>query len=612
MFTTLPTDARAALDWTWERFAPYFEDLERRPLAAGTLEAWMADWSRLSDLMSEAGARLNLAYDLDTADADAEARYFRYLETIVPPAEAADHRLKAKLIASGLTPEGMAVPLRDLRASVALFREANLPLLVEAHKLGAEYDKRVGAQTVAWEGREVPIPQLRPVLEDPDRARREQAWRLIAARRLADRAVIDDLWRALLDLRGRIATNAGHPDYRSYLWQAYRRFDYTPDDCASFHRAIETVCVPAAARLYERHRRRLGVPALRPWDLTDGTWGRPAGPPGKAPLRPYRRGDELLAKGAALFRRVDARLGDEFGTLLAENLLDVDNRAGKAPGGYCTYFATARRPFIFMNAVGVHDDVQTLLHEAGHAFHALAKADLPYHPQRHVPMEFNEVASMAMELLGAPYLSANGDGFYTDADADRARVEHLESMIYFWPYMAVVDAFQHWAYTHAAEAADPAACDARWRALYTRFFPAIDWTDLDAELETGWQRRLHIFRVPLYYVEYGLAALGAAQVWRGALADPGAAMARYRAALALGGTATLPELYAAAGARFALDAGTLGEVVALIEGTIGAIEGAGGWSGEHGPVGGGAGVNASTGTPSVEPAAAVPQPPRTA
>lgn len=567
MFDTLPTEVRDFLDWPWARIAPYYADLEARPLTADTLDAWLADWTRLSFLIYETGARRHLAHTQDTTNAEAEAAFFRYLDEIRPPAASAEQQLKLKLLASGLSRDGLAVPLRNLKAEADLFREANLPLLVEESKLGSRYDKIIGAQTVVWEGREVPLPQLRPVLAGTDRAKRAEVWRLMADRRLADRGALNDLWRELHALRQKVAANAGHPDYRSYAWQAKQRFDYSPADCATFHDAIEAVCVPAATRIYERHSRRLGLSALRPWDLTNGEFSRPCDPPGTQPLRPYRDGGELLHKSAAILDRVDPSLGGQYRTMIAEGLLDAENRKGKAPGGYCTYFPVAKRPFIFMNAVGLHDDVQTMLHEAGHAFHAFASSDLPFAPQLESPMEFNEVASMAMELLAAPYLAADQGGFYDVGGAARARIEHLESTILFWPYMAVVDAFQQWAYTHP-DGAEPEACDAQWRALWRRFVPAVDFDGLDDVAATGWHRKLHIFTVPFYYVEYGLAQLGAAQVWRNSLSDPSRAVADYRSALRLGGTATLPQLFATAGARFAFDAGTLGEAVGLIERTV--------------------------------------------
>jgi oligoendopeptidase F len=251
-----------------------------------------------------------------------------------------------------------------------------------------------------------------------------------------------------------------------------------------------------------------------------------------------------------------------------EGLLDLDNRKGKAPGGYCTQFYAAKRPFIFANSVGLHEDVQTLLHEGGHAFHVFETRHIPYYQQLEIPYEFLEVASMGMEFLSGPYLGAEQGGFYSARDAARARSEHLEQTVLFWPYMAVVDAFQHWVYENHEAASEPANCDARWVELWERFMPGVDWDGLHEVMCTGWQRKLHIYQEPFYYIEYGLAQLGAGQVWRNSLRDPAGAVAAYRRALSLGGTVTLPELYAAAGARFAFDAATLKEVVTLIEKTL--------------------------------------------
>ncbi len=255
----------------------------------------------------------------------------------------------------------------------------------------------------------------------------------------------------------------------------------------------------------------------------------------------------------------------------SESLLDLDNRKGKAPGGFCTDLAVEKRPYIFMNAVGVQNDVRTILHEAGHAFHVFETEHLPYHQQVQVGMEMAEVASMAMELLTSPYLAVEGS-FYNEADAARARIEQLEEVLLFWPYMAVVDAFQHWVYTHPEAALSPANCDEAWSGLWDRFMVGIDWSGFEEEKATGWHRKLHIFQYPLYYIEYGLARLGAVQIWRNSLADPQGALGSYRQALRLGGTATLPALYEAAGAKLAFDEHTLGEAVALIEETIAELE----------------------------------------
>lgn len=516
--------------------------------------------------------RRYVAMTTNTADEEAERHYRQFLDEIFPASEAAEQRLKARLLASGLQPEGFAVPLRNLRAEADLFREANLPLLSDEKKLCSEFDKLIGAQTVQWEGAELTIVQLTARLNESDRATREALWRAARSRQLADREALNDLWQRFFKLRRQIAVNAGKANYRDYAWQFRLRFDYTPESCLEFHSAIESVVVPAAERLLDRRRRQLGLDRLRPWDLSDGWWGRPVDPPGLPPLRPFTTPAELTARTAAVFRRVHPQLGAYFDEMVVNGLLDLDNRKHKAPGGYCTSFDYSRQPFIFTNAVGVHEDVQTMLHEGGHAFHVFETRNLPYYPQLTVGLEFAEVASMAMELLSAPYLEAQPDGFYSARDAARARIEHLENMLLFWPFMAVVDGFQHWAYLNPQAALDPAQCDAQWTALWRRFMRGADWSGLEDELATGWQRKAHIFEAPFYYIEYGLAQLGAVQVWRNALKDQAGAVAAYRRALSLGGTVPLPELFAAAGARFTFDAQTLQEAVNLIETTLEELE----------------------------------------
>jgi oligoendopeptidase F len=561
MFDTLPQSAEAVRDWRWEQYQPYFDDLAGRDLTEASVGQWLADWTRLADLVHQNFVRRHIATTLDTGDKEAVERLQTFMREVSEPAQVADNRLTRKLLDSGLQPAGYAAPLRALRADAELFREENVPLFTEEQKLQNEYDAVIGAQTVMWEGREVTLTQLKPVFQSDDRALRERAWRLISDRRLADRESLNEIWKKFLALRLKIARNAGYDDYRAFRWKQFGRFDYTPQDCETFHAAIEQVVVPAATRIYERQRRLLGVDRLRPWDLDrDDVY-----PPSRPPLKPFTTVDELVSKAEAIFTRVDPELGADFASMRQRSLLDLDNRKGKAPGGYQAAI-TIGTPFIFMNAVGIHDDVQTLLHEGGHAFHWMETSrHLPYMHQWFYTSEMAEVASMSMELLAAPYLAESQGGYYSEADAAHARREHLEHLLLFWPFMAVVDAFQHWIYTHTDEAADPARLDAKWDELWTRFIPGVDWSGLDDARVTGWHRKLHIFRYPFYYVDYGLAQVGAVQVWRNALRDQAGAVRQYRQALSLGGTRTLPELFAAAGATFAFDAGTLGELVTLIE-----------------------------------------------
>jgi oligoendopeptidase F len=539
------------------------QELANRTLTAENLEAWLADWSHLLSLLHETSARLQVATSVDTSDTKAETCLDVFQDEIFTPAMAADQKIKENLLDSGLeTPAGFEIPLRNMRTDTALFREGNLPLITEEQKLVNEYDKIIGAQTVEWEGEEVTLYQLEARLQDPDRAIRERAWRLSVERQLADRDAINGLWARLVQVRHKMALNASFENYRDFRWQQMKRFDYSPEDSLRFHQAIEAVAAPAVERIYRRYRQQLGVETLRPWDLEVDPLGRP-------PLQPFDGVKELESKVAVIFNRVDPQLGEYFDIMRREGLLDLENRKNKAPHSWCETFPLTRKPFIFMNAVGWQRDLIMLLHEAGHAFHVFEMAGLPCYQQTEVSGEFLELAAMAMELLAALYLADDEAGFYTEADAARARIKHLEdAIIVSWPWIAAMDAFQHWAYTDPNAAIDAATCEAKWAEIWLQLMPGVDWGGLEDALLSSWQRTPHFFGWPFYGLEYGFAQLGAVQIWRNALEDQVEAVARYRQALSLGCTVPLPELYRAAGAKLAFDAETLHDAVALMERTI--------------------------------------------
>lgn len=548
--------------WDWPEIEPLYEDLQTRDLDDSSLEAFLTDWSSLRKLIDETYARLQLANAQDTTDQQAEDRYHTFLEAVYPPSESADQLLKEKLLSSGYCPPGMEVPLREMQAESDLFREENLPLMTRERVLGSEYNKILGSQTVDWQGEELTLVKVRSELRNPDREIRKKLWTLLAERQLQDREAINELWTKLMGVREKMARNAAKPDYRAFRWQQMTRLDYQPEDSLRFLEAIHQVVVPAASRIYRRYQEELDISTVRPWDVLDNrtTFNLPA-------IQAFDNEEELIQRVGAIFNRLDPQLGEYFSIMREENLLDLTNRKGKGPGAFCTSFATRGRPFIFMNAVGSSSDVRTLFHESGHAFHVFERSDLPYHHQWRPGMEFAEVASTAMELLAAPFLETEG-GFFSPQDAERVRKRHLESKLLFWPYMAVVVDFQHWVYENHQQASNPEACDRKWSHLIDRYLPGIDWTGLEDAKETGWQRKLHIHRYPFYYVEYGLSLLGAVQIWANSLEDQGKALRNYRQALALGGTASLPELFSAAGARLAFDAETLGEGVELMEKTL--------------------------------------------
>ncbi len=569
-FSTLPKTAVDFVSWKWEQIEPYFADLQSRSLTKTNIRAWLLDWTRIAELMDEAYFRLYIATTVNTKDEEAEKRHRDFAENIRPKAQEAEQKLREKLLAvPDFVPEDFGVSFQKMQWQAEIFREENLPLLAEDIRLGTEHNKIIGAQTVQWEGKELTIAQLQPIYQDPDRARREKAWRLSLERQLQDKEKIDNVWIKMLTIRNQIGRNAGLPDYRAYKFKEMLRFDYTPEECLTFHQAIEEVVVPAAERVYERRRKRLGLDSVRPWDTTVDPFGRPA-------LKPYQTIDELLNNASVVFQKVDPVLGGYFDVMRRENLLDLDNRPNKAPGAYNLPFEAAHVPFIFGNSVGIHDDVVALFHESGHAFHTFeTSGKLPYIQQRGevgIPIEFAEVASMAMELLASPYMPAAAGGFYTGEEYARAMISHLEGIITFWPYMAVLDAYQHWVYTHIDEAMNPDACDATWVALWRRFMSGVDWSELDDAIKMRWRRQLHPFSYPFYYVEYGLAQLGAVQVWRNALKDQSGAVAAYRRALALGGSKPLPELYQTAGAKFAFDSQTMHTAVGLLEEQIEKLE----------------------------------------
>ncbi len=552
----------------WETYESYYDDLQSRDLNAENLREWLDDWSKLSALVKEAGEVIYITKSLDTADKKAEQAYLDFVNDVQPPALVADQALKERFLA--MEPESqdlsdLALTIRDMRNEADLFRDENVPLYTELATLSNEYEKITGAMTAEWQGEEKNLSQLRVLLLERERDIRKKAWRQILDLWLADRDRLDRLYMSMLRARNQIAANAGLPDFRAYVFRHMNRFDYTPEDCFTFHKAIEEVVVPAAQRIYEKKRERLGLITVRPWDVDVDTADAP-------PLKPYSGQDELIRHSLNMIEGVDPTLAHHFAKMADADLMDLDTRNGKALGGYCSTLPLRRLPYIFMNGAGTNDDVRTMLHEAGHAFHVFEAADLPYVWQLDPPTEFAEVASMSMELFSSPYLSKDHGGFFSESEVARSRIEHLEGIILFLPYMAVVDAFQHWVYTHPDEAAEPANCDAAWGRLWDRFISSVDYSGLEDERVTGWHRKLHIFQAPFYYIEYGMAQVGALQVWRNSLEDQAAAVTAYRRALSLGGTKTLPELFATAGIEFRFDVPMLTELMALIEGQIEDLE----------------------------------------
>jgi oligoendopeptidase F len=545
------------LDAGWDDIRPHYDALAARPLGAAA--EWVGEWSRLEDSLHETGARLTIAYTTDTADGEKERRYVAWVSEIEPKMDEQRDRLARRLVESGYVGAGLEEPLRRFRNQIELFREENLPLQARVSKLESEYQKLTGAMTAEWDGEQLTVQRVQAKLAEPDRAVRERAYRSHLRPYVEKRDEMASIFDAMYEARQEMARNAGFANYRDYAHRQKNRFDYTPQDCLRWDDAVEATVVPAVRRIHERRRQRMGVDVLRPWDVEEFP-----DPEGRPALRPFDEVDQLVSGAGRIFAGVDPALGERFQTMVERGSLDLASRRGKAPGGYCVDLSQIREPFIFMNAVGSQSDVETLLHESGHGFHTFEAAPLDLHWERDYGIEIAELASLSMELLASPRLVASAGGFYAEEDARRARADHLEGVIAILCHIASIDAFQHWIYTDP-DGADRDRRDARWLEIRDRFQPAIDGEGLEPERIARWYKQLHLYQFPFYYIEYGLAQLGALQVWRNSLADRAEAVRAYRHALSLGGTRGLPELYAAAGARLVFDAATMGELIALVE-----------------------------------------------
>jgi oligoendopeptidase F len=559
----------------WPQIAPLFDQLEERAAlakSAAELERWLLDWSELNAALDEEASRRYIAMTCHTDNVDAEKAYLHFVEHVEPQLKPRQFALEKIYIrrrnelnesqtltaagendgTRGTRPSGdrYFVFDRDVKNHVELFRPENVALETEDAKLCQQYQKLIGAQTVKFRGEEKTLVQMGRYLEEPERALRQEAWELVARRRLQDADKCEEIFDELIKLRTQVAKNAGFENYRDYAFRQKGRFDYTPADCVQFHDAVEKEIVPAVREIQNGRRRQLKLEKLRPWDLA-------VDPQNRAPLKPFAEVGEMVSRTQKIFDHLDPELAAGFGQMQDLKLLDLDNRKGKAPGGYQSTLAEARVPFIFMNAIGLQRDVETLLHEAGHAFHAQATRGEDLYAYRGAPIEFCEVASMSMELLGNEFL----EEFYPVAEANRARKTHLEGIIGFFPWMATVDAFQHWIYTHAGHTRP--ARKAAYLQLMDRFGGDVDWTSYEETRAFSWHRQLHIFLHPFYYVEYGIAQLGALQVWANSRRDTVKALADYKKSLALGGSRPLPELFAAAGCKFQFDVATIRPLIQL-------------------------------------------------
>ena len=561
----IPESPDAFKEAAWEDVLPYYQELASRPLDAGNVEEWLGDWSRFESLLSEASALASFAYTCDTSDPDRESAQLRFGTQISPKAQEQRVGLQERLVKLDYVRPGLESVVERFRNQMRIFNEANVPLAAELSRLTTEWSKLIGAMTVEWDGVEKTPSQLLPYLESNDGEVRERAFKLRAKPYTEKRDVIAGIFDRMRDLRQQTAKNAGFANFRDYAHQEKNRFAYSPEDCIRFHEAVEEAILPAVERLYERRRKQMKLDRLRPWDAWVDPLGRPA-------LKPFADIATFIDRAASVFGHVDQDFRRYYETMVDAKLLDLENRKGKAPGAYSQSLSFRKQPLIFMNAVGVDDDVRTLLHESGHAFHSFEAARQPLLFQRHPGSEMAEVASMSMELLAAPFIDKQSGGYYSPDDQRRSRTDLLEGIVLFFPHCASVDAFQHWIYTDDA-GRDADARDVKWLELRRRFEgDAIDWSGLDEQRIARWYQQPHFFSSPFYYIEYGIAQLGALQVWRNSLENPKEAVRQYREALALGATRSLPELFKAAGARLIFDSAGMRELITLVEEEISTLD----------------------------------------
>ncbi|MEO8886074.1 MAG: M3 family oligoendopeptidase [Mucilaginibacter sp.] len=556
--TYIPAD----LEIKWETLEPIYKELLARFMnSAEELEAWLRDRSELEAALEEDFAWRYIRMTCDTNN-EQLLQNFQYFATEIEPKIAPySNELNKKLVASAyldqLDHDKFFVYLRGVKKALELFREENIPLQTEIQVEQQKYQQISGSLSVHIDDKEYTLEQASVFLKGTDRAKRQEVWEKITARRLQEKDKLNDLFDHLRALRHQVALNAGFENYRDYMFQALGRFDYTPQDCYAFHEAIETEIVPILREHAEQRKEALGLDVLRPWDMDVNTSGKPA-------LKPFSSGEELIEKSIQCFSNINRYLGERLEIMKDNNLFDVESRKGKAPGGYNYPLSETGAPFIFMNSANTFRDLTTMVHEGGHAVHTFLTADLGLNDFKHCPSEVAELASMSMELISMD----NWNVFFdNEEDLKRAKRDQLVDVLKTLPWVAVVDQFQHWIYTNPTHTA--AERTEAWVQIYEPFGAGFaDWTGIEEAEANLWQKQLHIFEIPFYYIEYGMAQLGAIAVWKNYKENPEKALEQYLAALKLGYTKTIKEIYETAGIKFDFSAGYVKELAEFVKAEI--------------------------------------------
>jgi oligoendopeptidase F len=553
------------VDWRlnqWGDAAPYFERLALMPLnEPDELDEFLQHRSELESALDEDLAWRYIRMTRDTDDAQKRDAYDFFIASVYPPMAPWSDRLNRKMADCALlqapSDPGLRLYMQRIRADIRLYRDTNIPLLTELKQLESRYGALAGAMCIEHDGRELTLPQAAVLLKSPDRSLRERIWRRIWDRRGADEATLDDLMDRMLALRHRIALGADFESYIPYRFLELGRFDYGADACMAFHEAIHTEVLPLCDRLLAERADRLGLDRLRPWDTR-------AEPAEHLALTPFDSEESLIERSIRAFEGIDPYFGECLQTMRDMGHFDLYSRKGKAPGGYNYPLMETGAPFIFMNAAGTMEDLETMMHEGGHAVHSFLTADLPLGAYRQLPSETAELASMSMELLA---MQSYPVFFDRPGDVQRARLEQLQRCLTVLPWIAAIDAFQHWMYSHPGHSRGERV--ARWMEIAGRFEGgAVDWSGLDRAHAIQWQSQLHLFEVPFYYIEYGFAQLGALGVWKRSLEEGVTALADYRAALALGQTRPVRSVYARAGVEFGAEPERIRSLMRFAEGYL--------------------------------------------
>ena len=528
----------------WQSLEPFFKDLLDRVIdTSADLEKWLHDQSELEALVNEDACWRQIKMTCDTENKSLEEAFTFFCMEIQPKIQPYSDALNRKLVDHPLMKELDAEKyftyLRSIRKSIELFREENIPLQAELSVMQQQYGVISGKMTVTVNSAEYTLQQAAKFLENPDRKLREEVYRKINERRLVDKEVLNTLYDNLIEKRNREAINAGFNNYRDYRFKELGRFDYTKEDCIKFHEAVKQHVLPLVNIIYQKKKEKLGLDTLRPWDID-------AEPEGIKPLMPFKTSEELIEKSIACFSKLRPFFGECLKKMQELKHLDLESRKGKAPGGYNCPLAESGAPFIFMNAAGQMHDVTTMLHEGGHAIHSFLAHPLELNGFKEYPMEIAEVASMSMELMSMD----EWEIFFSDpADLQRAKEHQLERVITIFPWIAIIDKFQHWVYEHPVHTHEERTT--AWNEILKEFQDdVIDYSGLETYRSNSWQRQLHLFEVPFYYIEYGIAQLGAIGMWMQYKNNKELAMDNYCSALALGGTKTLLQLFETAGLKF--------------------------------------------------------------